>query len=699
MLGLPGPLGTLIDLLAVILGFGAIVFFHELGHFVAARWAGIRVLTFAVGFGPALVSYRKGIGFRKGSSAEAYRKLQMDAAAGGEIAASPTEYRVSALPFGGYVQMLGQDDLDPTAVSQASDSYQNAPVWKRMVVISAGVVMNIILAAVLFVIVFLAGLRVQPPIVGEVLEGSPAANAALIGEGGDDRVGLKPGDTIVAIDGHHPNRFDSIALKVAMAEKGASLPVTVDRGGELLTYSVTPEKGGRSGLLEIGVTPRQSNRIATPATDADRAAFDAMLARVGLGDILPGDVITSIDGEPTPSFFEIRTAFEHSGGAPLTLEIDRDGETLSMIADPLASLQLATAEIAEGEPIGYEHLLGMLPVLAVAEFGDAKQGLMHGDIFRRVGSLEFPGEAAGIAEIRASANRKIPLEVLRDDGAGAVEVVELEATVTGDGRVGFTPTSTARMNTLLARSPETIVPLEEEASPVESPAAAWADRAGIRVRTINGEAVADFPAMRRVIADAARAADGQPVTLEVVYDLPSSPRGEGSRTVSWTIDADVAAAVRELGWESPVPGYLFEPQQTLLKAEGPIDAIGLGIDETQRVMASVYVTFLRLTQGSLAVEHIKGPVGIAHIGTVIADRGLIWILFFLAMISVNLAVVNFLPLPIVDGGQFLMLLYEGIRGKPVPIAVQSAIMTAGLVLIASVFLVVTFNDIRALIGV
>ena len=69
------------------------------------------------------------------------------------------------------------------------------------------------------------------------------------------------------------------------------------------------------------------------------------------------------------------------------------------------------------------------------------------------------------------------------------------------------------------------------------------------------------------------------------------------------------------------------------------------------------------------------------------------------MISVNLAVVNFLPLPIVDGGQFLMLLYEGIRGKPVPIAVQSAIMTAGLVLIASVFLVVTFNDIRALIGV
>ena len=70
MLGMPGPLGTIVDLLAVMLGFGAIVFIHELGLFAAARWAGIRVLTFAVGFGPALVSYRRGIGLRKGSSEE-----------------------------------------------------------------------------------------------------------------------------------------------------------------------------------------------------------------------------------------------------------------------------------------------------------------------------------------------------------------------------------------------------------------------------------------------------------------------------------------------------------------------------------------------------------------------------------------------------------------------------------------------------
>ena len=98
------------------------------------------------------------------------------------------------------------------------------------------------------------------------------------------------------------------------------------------------------------------------------------------------------------------------------------------------------------------------------------------------------------------------------------------------------------------------------------------------------------------------------------------------------------------------------------------------------------------------VEHLKGPVGITHLGTLVSDRGFIWLLFFLAMISVNLAVVNFLPLPIVDGGQFLFLVYEALRGRPVPIAVQNAVTMVGLVAIGALFLLVTYNDIRNLLG-
>src|SRR5437868_13133394 len=117
-------LGTVRDLALVILGFGLIVFLHELGHFIAARWAGIRVLAFAVGFGPALFSYRKGMGFQPGSSEAKYLDLVKAEASGAKTTEgrratyrqySPTEYRFNVLPLGGYVKMLGQDDVNPLA--------------------------------------------------------------------------------------------------------------------------------------------------------------------------------------------------------------------------------------------------------------------------------------------------------------------------------------------------------------------------------------------------------------------------------------------------------------------------------------------------------------------------------------------------------------------------------------------------------
>ncbi|MEO1279944.1 MAG: site-2 protease family protein, partial [Planctomycetota bacterium] len=104
---------TAFDLALVVVGFGLIIVIHELGHFVAARWAGIRVFAFAVGFGPAVVSFRKGMGWRRGSSEADYRAQLSDRGltvhdeAPSDI--SPTEYRLNWLPFGGYVKMLGQE--------------------------------------------------------------------------------------------------------------------------------------------------------------------------------------------------------------------------------------------------------------------------------------------------------------------------------------------------------------------------------------------------------------------------------------------------------------------------------------------------------------------------------------------------------------------------------------------------------------
>ena len=109
-------LTTIIDLLTVILGFSLIIFVHELGHFVAARWAGVRVLAFAMGFGPAVFSYRKGLGLRRGSTEHEYL-------AGTDRAISPTEYRLNWVPFGGYVKMLGQEDLKDRKSTRLNSSH------------------------------------------------------------------------------------------------------------------------------------------------------------------------------------------------------------------------------------------------------------------------------------------------------------------------------------------------------------------------------------------------------------------------------------------------------------------------------------------------------------------------------------------------------------------------------------------------
>jgi regulator of sigma E protease len=95
---------------------------------------------------------------------------------------------------------------------------------------------------------------------------------------------------------------------------------------------------------------------------------------------------------------------------------------------------------------------------------------------------------------------------------------------------------------------------------------------------------------------------------------------------------------------------------------------------------------------------LHGPVGIVHIGTKVADRGFTYLIFFLAIISVNLAVLNFLPLPIVDGGMFLFLIYEKIKGRPPSVGFQNASMMIGLLLIGTAFVVTFFNDISRLLG-
>src|SRR5262245_18673080 len=176
-------LGKATSILLVLVGLGMVIFFHELGHFAVAKWCDVNVERFSIGFGPILFSRKWG----------------------------ETEYALSAIPFGGYVKMLGQDDIDPSQLTSeeiARDprSYTAKSVSQRMAIISAGVTMNIITGLMFFAAAFSWGIQRPDNEVGSVQIGMPAWEQ-----------GVRPGDRLVEINGNRIYDFTDLIRNVALS--------------------------------------------------------------------------------------------------------------------------------------------------------------------------------------------------------------------------------------------------------------------------------------------------------------------------------------------------------------------------------------------------------------------------------------------------------------------------------------------------
>ena len=671
LLGLMQNVG---EIALIVFGFGLVVFLHELGHFVAARWAGVRVLAFAVGFGPAVLSWRRGLGVRRGSSAAEYDRLSYDGPAEG---VSPTEYRLNWLPLGGYVKMLGQDDADPSHRSEDPDSYNSVAIWKRMVIICAGVVANLVSAAALFVVVFSIGLKAPAAVIGTVASGSPAAAAVSASEGVG--VGLRAGDRVIRIGDDVPRSFNDVMTAVLTASPGRVLPVVVERDGVgEIAFEVKPVRSAM-GVLEMGVGAAGSTRLM------DVPGLSALLGDLALGPVGPGWRIVEAGGESVSMLHEVMRAADAAGGEPLRLGFaGPNGASHEASVETSPSLETVVVELGGASAI-YSSLAGFVPVMTVGEAeADSPRsgrgyefGLRTGDVFVRLGGYEYPNQSQGMAAIRAAAGEDLPVRVLRDG-----ETVDLALSVRRDGTVGFLVDDTSSLR-------------DSEASMLVSGAPGDAGvRPGSRVVSLNGEAVSSF---RDLAQRVQRLAAGSGDALTFDYGIVS-PMGGDVMTRTVSLDGGDVAALASMSWNLPIALLAVESEDTVLKSSSPIDAVSLGLGETKRIMTMTYLTFLRLAQGSIAPRVLNGPVGIVHTGTTLFDRGFVWLLFFFALVSVNLAVINFLPIPITDGGHMVFLLWEQVTGRPVSIVVQNAATLAGLVLIVGVFLFVTYHDLARLLG-
>ena len=699
----------------IVIGFGLLIAIHEFGHFIAARWAGIRVESFAVGMGPTVIAYRRGLGVRFGSTApdiktrygaepEKIPTAELHADGVGE-----TEYSLRLLPIGGFVRMKGQEDIDPSNTSDAIDGYGSKPVWKRMIVVSAGVIMNMITAVILFVIAFMIGVKFEAPMIGAVRPDSPAATARNL-DGGVN--GLLPGDQINSINGDPMTTFADIQIGAAMSHPDHELILQVTRVGSAtpLQFQLDPIKDTNSGLRSFGVAPARSGTLADQIEIAP--VIENMLIKSGLSaaGVKPGSTLTAINGVPITNAEALDLAFEKSNGQPVST-------TWSLALNSTPLLFATTTNTAPGlvstAPLSPEPKFEQLFSPDSKSIGEYDLGLIGFSPLVRIDSVQKTSQNQGILQaddivlaiedrsgprygefrslIQTYANRAVQLKILR-----AGETLSINARVDRQGRLdvlvgpAWNLLVSARVIDRVLENPQD----PKSTQTVATPIASLELRPLTKIISINDIALTDWASMRNALrATTAEAfAKNTSAALNISFQnmLPNSP----VKSAVITLSASEMNDIQKLGWSSPLPSGWFEPQMITRSAQGnPILAATMGFTETKKLTVLTWLTLDRLARGTVGVEQLRGPVGIVQVGTRVADRGMTYLLFFLAMISVNLAVLNFLPLPIVDGGLFLFLLYEGCFRRPPSVRFQNAATLVGLAFLGSLFVVTFYNDV------
>jgi regulator of sigma E protease len=548
---------------SIVLLLGGLIFVHELGHFVVAKLLGVKVVRFSVGFGPRLLGFTRG----------------------------ETEYRIAALPLGGYVKMAGDDPGEAPKPEDKGRGFLEQSPFRRFLIAFAGPASNLVFPVVLYLAIGLLqnGKPVPGPVVGTVAPGSPAAEA-----------GLEPGDRILSVTPSagpaRPIRWFNDLREAVSPHPGEQLRFEVEREGRRLpTIVITPAPERDSNPIEvtvrgvIGVTPAYAPALVAPAEPG------------AAGPLEPFDLVVRAGGAPVRHAGELSRLLAAARCAPIDLEVLREkparlpGAALSTW-EPLALAGVPTC--AGGRP----SLLPADPSLStfvgqVAPGGPAERaGLKRGDAIaavngRAVRSFRDINALAG--EFKAGQQVKLAL-------AGGREV--------------------------------SLVPAEQ---------AARDDATG--------------EASRRLVLG---------------FSAPSRPPLQGAALVAEQVPlrlplAEVASAS---------VGHLWEVTRLTV----------LGI--------------ARIVTGDISFKTVGGPIMLFSIAAQAVEEGWESFLFKMALISVNLGLMNLIPIPVLDGGHIAASAVEAVTRRRPSVRTREIANLVGLALLALLMIAVFKNDIARLIG-
>ncbi|MEC8191534.1 MAG: RIP metalloprotease RseP [Myxococcota bacterium] len=542
-----------------------LVFIHEFGHFIVAKACGVHVKVFSIGFG------RRVVGFEHNG----------------------TDYRFSAVPFGGYVQMAGADPFgtgeeDDDWLDDPARAFLRRPIWQRLLVVSAGPAFNLLLPLVVFTGLLMAG-EPQPSNQLGTVERDGLAAAA----------GVRVGDNIVAVDGQPTDTWNAVAKQLSEWESGPHT-VTVKRDGVTRVIDIPYDA---DGLVGIGLS------FYRPSSEA---GVDDPNSPAGVAGVVTGDRIARLNGLEISDWLDVDRALYDAGPkVALTLE---DGRALELQA-------------SDWRPVD----------AALAVSPSAKWGLTPTTIF--VGDVG--------------------------------ETVERDST---DLFAGCRPTVTSSVG----------------------PAFEAGLREGDRFLRLDGQLVRGWS---DVLSGVAATMDGE---------------GEGATARSVRIEVVRAGTIVDIELQPQVirdtnrfGTYYYRPILGVMRmgslADGPQTRVYYGFDaawsrawfETTRIGGLIVEQVGKLFTGDAAMQRtLGGPVEMVRQASSAAEQGLFVWARFMGMLSISLGIINLLPIPVLDGGQLVFYAMEGLRGRPLSLAVREKAQQIGVLFLVMVMMSVLFFDLR-----
>ncbi|MBS0263543.1 MAG: site-2 protease family protein [Planctomycetes bacterium] len=660
------------DLPAILLaafGLGLVIFIHELGHFATAKWCGVKVEKFSIGFGPAIWKFKRG----------------------------ETDYVLALLPLGGFVKMLGQDDADPGQMTDrevALDprSYTAKTVPQRMAIISAGVINNLVSAVLFFIIAYLLGIKYQPAVIGGVTPGMPAWQADL-----------RMGDVITRIDDRMDDNlsFTDVRLAVALSNKDQELEIAGFRGGEPFTTRVRPLVEEDGLVPTIYAEPMQSLQVPDPKDgNAAKLTNPGLSAARAEPPFAPGDTIVELNGiDLKNDYTRMAQELAVHRSEPVTFGVRRKGASST---DPLTEIRV---EPNHFRTFGLKMAIGQITAIRRGSPAE-RAGFAVGDTITQIKEpealvvgtdidpLQLPEYFAGLA------GKTVTVKISRPSGATPPPDDELN--VIPDDRPGWIE----RPNPAKDDCPLSIPALGiayhvlhtvADVTP-EGPAAQAGISAGDHIVKIIFTPAEESQTKRQKPFEIEfdKVQRNWPHTfwqMQHLFDwkislVVKSPKSEQPVTCEIT-------PVEDPDWYLPIRGLAMDSKTEIRKAKSVSEAATLGFRRTRDSLIEMWFTIRGLFTGRISHKALGGPIRIAETAFFFSQQGIPDLILFMGILSVSLATLNFLPIPVLDGGHFVFLCWEGIRGKPPSPRVIETATYVGFAFILSLMAFVFYIDISS----